>query len=84
MYRYSSVLEPAPKEDNLMTRPSREPFSPGRPATPRWVKALAFAAVVIVAMIVVAMLVFGGEHGPGRHTGWTDLGPSTSPVIRTG
>ena len=44
--------------------------TPGRPATPRWVKIFAVAALLIVAAAVVAMLVLGGEHGPGRHTGW--------------
>jgi hypothetical protein len=37
--------------------------------TPRWVKALGLAAVVVVALFVILQLTgLGGEHGPGRHT----------------
>lgn len=35
--------------------------------TPRWVKVFLVVAVVAVALFVV-LLVFGGDHGPGRHT----------------
>ncbi len=45
--------------------------TPSRPATPRWVKLIAAAALVIAVVVVVAMLTAGGQHGPGRHTGWT-------------
>ncbi|MDQ3848999.1 MAG: hypothetical protein M3296_00065 [Actinomycetota bacterium] len=35
-------------------------------ATPRWVKAFAIVALVLVVTVLV-MLVSGGNHGPGRH-----------------
>ena len=34
---------------------------------PRWVKVFFIVAVALAVLAVVAMLVFGGEHGPGRH-----------------
>jgi hypothetical protein len=40
----------------------------GTAGTPRWVKVSAIVALVVVLLLVVAM-VFGGEHGPGRHLG---------------
>ena len=39
------------------------------PGMPRWVKVLAVALVVLVVVAILAMLVFGGDHGPGRHLG---------------
>ncbi|MEO6350781.1 MAG: hypothetical protein ABIP53_09020 [Candidatus Limnocylindrales bacterium] len=62
-----------------MTQQNREPATENRPATPRWVKALALAAVVIIAVVIVVMLVAGGEHGPGRHGGRVDSVALTSP-----
>ena len=35
-------------------------------ATPRWVKIFA-AITVVVAILFVVVLLFGGDHGPGRH-----------------
>lgn len=56
-----------------MTDPT---VNPTRPPTPAWVKALGLALLVIVLVVIVAMLVLGGgEHGPGRHTGWLDAQP---------
>ena len=46
--------------------PEREPDA----GTPRWVKAFAVVAVVLVVLFVV-LQVFGGGHGPGRHSGET-------------
>ena len=34
---------------------------------PRWVKVFLVIAVVAVVLLVV-LLVFGADHGPGRHT----------------
>ncbi len=44
------------------------------PGTPRWVIALAIAAIFVVALVVAVMLIAGGEHGPGRHAASTDAG----------
>lgn len=52
-----------------------------RPATPRWVKALVLAGAVLVVIVVVVMLAAGGEHGPGRHGGWTDTVGATSSAL---
>jgi uncharacterized cupredoxin-like copper-binding protein len=60
-----------------MIDPTRDPATPGPPATPRWVKALGLAAIVAVLLVVVVMLVAGGEHGPARHTGSGDAGAQT-------
>jgi hypothetical protein len=35
--------------------------------TPRWVKAFALIALVVVVLFVV-LNISGGEHGPSRHT----------------
>jgi hypothetical protein len=35
--------------------------------TPRWVKVFAIVAGLVVLLVVV-LLVFGGEHGPSRHS----------------
>ena len=34
--------------------------------TPTWVKVFAVATVLVLVLLVV-LLVFGGDHGPGRH-----------------
>ena len=48
--------------------PERSAEAP--PATPRWVKVLGIAAVVLVLLVGVMLLTGGpGEHGPGRHSG---------------
>ena len=47
--------------------------TPDGPATPRWVKLFAAVALVTVAVVVIAMLAGGGQHGPGRHTGWSGV-----------
>lgn len=36
--------------------------------TPRWVKVFGTIAALVVVLLV-ALLLFGGGHGPGRHTG---------------
>ncbi len=35
--------------------------------TPRWVKAFAIVALVLVLLFVVLQVVGGGGHSPGRH-----------------
>jgi hypothetical protein len=40
---------------------------PSYPGTPRWVKVFGII-VIFVVLLVVAIVLFGGEHGPGRHT----------------
>ncbi len=57
---------------------------PGRGATsgaPRWVKALAISALVLVVLVVILLLTGGGPggHGPGRHASSGDAGGRTSP-----
>ena len=51
---------PSPSDDHAADRP---------PGLPRWVKLLAFGAVIAMIVLVVVMLLVGGEHGPGRHLG---------------
>lgn len=60
-----------------VTQPTRGSATGNRPATPRWVKALALAAVVVILVVVAIMLIAGGEHGPGRHGGLVDSRRST-------
>ena len=36
---------------------------------PRWVKVFALIALVLLVLFLVVQLV-GGDHGPGRHTGF--------------
>jgi hypothetical protein len=40
---------------------------------PRWVKVSLIIAGAIVILIVIVLL-FGGDHGPSRHTGLDDRG----------
>lgn len=37
------------------------------PPRPRWVKNLLLALLVVALVAILVMLLFGGEHGPGRH-----------------
>jgi hypothetical protein len=37
------------------------------PSTPRWVKAFAIIAILLVLLFVILQFVSGGEHGPRRH-----------------
>lgn len=46
------------------------------PGTPRWVKVSAIIALILVLLIVIVLL-FGGDHGPGRHLGSGDAGGHT-------
>ena len=46
--------------------PDRGPAA-AYPGTPRWVKLLGTAALVVVLLVIIAMLAAGGQHGPGRH-----------------
>ena len=34
---------------------------------PRWVKVFVITALGLALLMVVAMLLYGGQHGPGRH-----------------
>ena len=65
-----------------MTDPRLAPSNSGRPATPRWVKALGIAVLIIAVVVFAAMLALGGEHGPGRHTDRSD--PGAKPVAALG
>lgn len=55
-----------------MSEPVDEGGETGRPVvgdragTPRWVKVSLIIAAVLVLVVAVALL-FGGDHGPGRH-----------------
>jgi hypothetical protein len=60
-----------------MADPSRDPAIREYPSTPRWVKALGIAAIVVILVVAVVMVVAGGEHGPGRHTAPGDAGAPT-------
>jgi hypothetical protein len=48
---------------------------------PRWVWVSGIVALVLILLIVIMMLtgVFGGEHGPGRHTQSGDTGGQVPP-----
>jgi hypothetical protein len=65
----SEVTDPGTNPQTDGTRP---------PPTPRWVKALALAALAMLALVVLLMLVVGGEHGPGRHLPPADTSSPTS------
>jgi hypothetical protein len=47
------------------------------PGTPRWVKVLGIAALVVILLVLVVMLAVGGQHGPGRHPPGGDPGGQT-------
>ena len=53
------------------------------PGTPRWVKLLGIAALLVVLLVVLVMLAAGGQHGPGRHLPSGDAGGQT-PAIAQG
>jgi hypothetical protein len=55
--------------------------SASRPPTPRWVKLLGLAALVIGLLFVLVMLLAGGDHGPSRHLPPLDTAP---PALTTG
>ncbi len=55
----------------------RDPAKRDTPGTPRWVIALAIAAIFVVLLVVAVMVIAGGEHGPGRHAASTDAGRQT-------
>lgn len=55
----------------------RDPANRDAPGNPRWVKAVAIAAIIIVLLVVVVMVISGGEHGPGRHAASADAGGQT-------
>jgi hypothetical protein len=48
--------------------------------TPRWVKVFGVVAIVVLVLFVV-LLVFGGDHGPSRHSG--DPGGQALPASFT-
>jgi uncharacterized cupredoxin-like copper-binding protein len=50
------------------------PATRDRPATPRWVKLLGVAAIVLILLVVAVMLPSGGTHGPGLHAPTTSVG----------
>jgi predicted small lipoprotein YifL len=50
-----------------MADSSPDPSFRQRPSTPRWVKALGIAGILVVLLVVVVMLAAGGQHGPARH-----------------
>jgi hypothetical protein len=47
------------------------------PGTPRWVKVLGIAALVVILLVLVVMLAAGGQHGPDRHLPSGDAGGQT-------
>jgi hypothetical protein len=53
------------------------------PGTPRWVKLLGIAALVVVLLVLAVMLAVGGQHGPGRHVPSGGSGGQT-PAIAQG
>lgn len=48
------------------------------PPRPTWVKVLLLGIVAVVVALVIAKLVFGGDHGPGRHLPGGDSGQEGS------
>jgi hypothetical protein len=49
---------------------SGERPKPRPPGTPRWVIGLGIGAIAVLLLVVIVMILGGGDHGPGRHTGW--------------
>ncbi|MEO7118919.1 MAG: hypothetical protein ABIZ34_08105 [Candidatus Limnocylindrales bacterium] len=60
-----------------MADPTGDPATRDRPGTPRWVKVLGIAALVLALLVIVVMLVSGGQHGPGMHATSSDVGGQT-------
>lgn len=58
-----------------------DPDTDTHPGTPRWVKAVGIAAILVVLLVVVARVVGGNEHGPGRHAASDDMDGQTPPAI---
>ena len=48
--------------------PTSNPVS-DRPPTPRWLKILVAAGLLILAVVIVVTLLTGVSHGPGMHGG---------------
>lgn len=40
------------------------------PSTPRWVKIFGIVVIVLIVLVVIGLLI-GGNHGPGRHLGFS-------------
>ena len=59
-----------------------------KPPTPRWVKAFAMVAAVLIVILVIGILTGqagpGGRHGPSRHVGGipANAAPSSGPPNR--
>lgn len=50
-----------------MADESGRPDAGERPATPRWVKAIGIAILVVLIVAAAVLVVGGGQHGPGMH-----------------
>ena len=61
--------------------PDRGPAA-AYPGTPRWVKLLGTAALVVVLLVIIAMLAAGGQHGPGRHLPSGGAGGQTPATVQ--
>jgi len=66
-------------DDNVTPEPG------SKPGMPRWVRAFAIIAIILVLAAVVGFLTGqlgpGSDHGPGRHTGRAG-GPALSSAIQ--
>jgi uncharacterized cupredoxin-like copper-binding protein len=50
-----------------MADQASDPATSDRPATPRWVKLLGVATLVLILLVGGVMVLSGGNHGPGMH-----------------
>lgn len=59
------MATPDADPDREEDTPQQRPESP--PPTPRWVKLFGIVGLVLILLLIGGLLLFGGEHGPGRH-----------------
>lgn len=52
-----------------MTEPTSRPVPDRPPSTPRWLKLLLVAGVLILLVVVAVTLLTGVSHGPAMHGG---------------
>jgi hypothetical protein len=60
------VTDQPPGDRDRDAGAARGPATP--PRAPRWVKAFAVIAAIVVLLVAI-MLLSGGKHRPGRHVG---------------
>ena len=66
------MAEP-PADSNTRDDTGTEPDPGATAGAPRWVKVCGIVALVVVVLVVLMLVVGGGNHGPGRHTGASQM-----------